>query len=358
MTARRTSRAAAAPGAAAGRTEGGLRLAIVGSESLRGREIRNALGGGRFPVRSLEFYDPDVAEEYSRLTEFRNEPKVVHHLDPHLLEGLDLVFLSADPATNRALGEEARGGRFRALDLRETFNADPAVPLVVAGLNDRVVRARPPLMANPHPVTIFLAHLFAALDAAELRPRRAVSVALQPASAYEEAGIQELVDQSAALLNGASVSKKVFKEQAAFNVLASPGKPGADGFTPDEARIAGEVRRVLERPDLPLSLSIVQVPVFHTYGVMTWLELDREARPADLAAAFRGRAPFRPAESGRPASAASVAGSDTIAVGPVKVEPPPGRGAWVWMVADNLTAGSAVNALGIARALLDSPPVS
>ncbi|MGB9893589.1 MAG: hypothetical protein ACPLRA_04185, partial [Candidatus Saccharicenans sp.] len=94
-----------------------FRVALIGTDSLRSQEIKNLLSTDKFPLKSIEFYDPTVAEEYSKLTEFKNEPKVIHHPDPYLLEGLDLVFLAADPDTNRKFGQLAREKGFKAIDL-------------------------------------------------------------------------------------------------------------------------------------------------------------------------------------------------------------------------------------------------
>lgn len=334
----------------------GPRLAIVGSESLRAREIKTALATRKFPLRSIEFYDPGVEAEYSRLTEFRGEPKVVHRLDPALLEGLDLVFLASDPATNRLLGGEAVRGQFRALDLDETFNGDEGVPLVVAGVNEAALRSGgASLIANPNPITVFLSHLVRRLDD-RFGVERGAAFALQPASAFGEDGVQELADQSFAMLGGSAKPRKVFPDQIAFSLLSRTEKPGRDGFSERERRISGEIRRVLERPDLELPLSIVQAPVFHTYAVMTRLELRDRADVKGVASAFRGRGPFKLATGESPPTAASVAGQDKIFIGQVKVEPAPARGCWIWLLADNLTAGSALNALEIARALFPPAP--
>ena len=74
---------------------------------------------------------------------------------------------------------------------------------------------------------------------------KAVSVVLEPVSAYAEEGIQELAEQSYALLGGSALSKKVFPDQVAFNLLARTIKPERNGFSPLENRVAAEVRRVL-----------------------------------------------------------------------------------------------------------------
>ena len=331
------------------------RFALVGSETLRGREMKSVLCAKRFPFQSLEFYDADVVEEYSKLTQFGNEPKVVHHLERQALEGLDLVFLASDAKTNEEYGGCAATVGYRALDLAETFNARQDVPLVVAGVNDAALRGPDvPLIANPSPVTIILAHIFHAL-ARPLGLAKAVAVVFEPASAFEEEGIQELADQSFALLNSSAMPKKVFREQAAFNLLSRLERPDKAGFSPREVRVMAECRRVLAPAEIPMSLSIVLVPVFHTYSVMVYVELRMTSSLGDVEAALKTDPAVRIGSGGRAAvSAVNVAGKDKIFIGQVKkAESLPG-GFWIWAVADNLTVGSALNAYEIARSLF--PP--
>lgn len=330
------------------------RLALIGPDSLRGREILSVLRAKKFPLASIEFFDPEVQEEFSKLGQFGDEPKVVHALSPSALEGLDLVFLAGDAATNRTYGRLAAEKDYRAIDLAETFNADPGVPLVVAGVNDGLLRTgRPPLVANPNPATIMLAHLLKALREG-FGLGRAVAFVLEPVSAYAEEGIQELADQSFALLGSSAVRKKVFPDQVAFNLLPRTAKPEANGFSPLENRVLGEIRRVLGPAEVPLSLSIVLAPVFHTFSIMTHVELERRAEAADLGACFRKNDIFRlsPAGGRDIVSPVTVAGKDRIFMGRVKRDARDPRGFWIWMVADNLTLGSALNAHGVARALV------
>ncbi len=331
-----------------------LRFALVGSETLRGREIKSVLSVKKFPLLSFEMYDPDVEEEFSKLTQFRDEPKVVHHLDPKSLAGLDLVFLASDAKTNAECGRLAGELGFRALDLAETFNGEADVPLVVSGVNDGACRGKnAPLLANPNPVTIILAHLFHALLPA-FGVARALAFVLEPVSVFEEAGIQELADQSFALLSGATVPKKVFRDQIAFNVLSRTEKPDADGYSAREARVLAEVRRVLAPAAFPMSLAFVLAPVFHTCSVMTYIEPGKKASIADLEAAFRKSPMIKvgPAEGAGLVSATNVAGKDKVFVGEIK-KADAGGGFWIWAVADNLTVGSALNAYEIARSLFE-----
>lgn len=328
-----------------------FRVGVVGTDSLRGKEIKNILSTKKFPLTHIEFYDPDVEAEYSKLTQFRDEPKVIHHLDPEALEGLDLVFLAADKKTSRTCGQLALKKKFLAIDLSESFSGEPGVPLIVAGVNDDLLtRERFSLIANPHPATIILSSLLERLGG-KFGVAKAVAFILQPVSAFDESGIDELARQSAALLSSASLKKNVFKEQIAFNILSHTEAPGADGFSASEKRVIAEVKKVLASPDLPLSLSLIQAPVFHTYSIMAYLELSRAAEIRDLEMAFR-ESPFFKISSpsaSRPVSSISVAGKEQIFVGQIKREEAIPNAFWVWTVTDNLTRGSALNALEIAR---------
>ncbi len=329
------------------------RFALVGTESLRGKELKSLLDRTKYPLRSMDFFDADVKEEFSKLTEFQGEPKVIHHPTPKLLEGLDIVFLASDPASNREFGRLAAKHDYRAVDLVETFNTDPKVPLVVAGINDGAAAVRKaPLVAIPNPASVFLARLLHPLRGA-FGIARAVAFVLRPASAFEDEGIRELVDQSCAILSGSAVSRKVFRDQVAFNVLSRTGKPGKDGFSAPEKQVAAEVRRVLGAPEFPFTLSIVQAPVFHTYSLMAYAELGKGADLAGVEALFKADPAFRLTgrEAAGAAAASSVAGKDEIVLGEIKAEPTIPGGFWFWIVADNLTAGSALNALAVAKAL-------
>lgn len=327
------------------------RLALVGPDSLRGKEILSVLTAKKFALASLELYDPDVEEEYSKLGQFRGEAKVVHGLSPAALEGLDLVFLAADEKTNLRYGRLARTKDYLAIDLAETFNADPKVPLVVAGVNEAVLRrASVHLVANPHPATIVLAHLLSSLRAA-FGVEQAVAVVLEPVSAYAEEGIQELAEQSYALLGGSALTKKVFPGQIAFNLLARAGKPDPNGFSALENRVGREIGRVLGPAEVPLALSIVLAPVFHTYSIMVHVELGRDVATAEVESGLRANPVFQVVPAGETAAPAAVAGKDRIHLGPVRKDPALPRGFWVWAVADNLTVGSSLNAYGIAKAL-------
>lgn len=332
-----------------------FRVALIGTDSLRGKEIKAILSVKKFPLSHIEFFDVDVEEKYSKLTEFRDEPRVIHHPGGAALEGLDLVFLAADKETNRLYGRLAAKKKYQAIDLSEAFSGQDDIPLVVAGVNDSLLTARRfPLIANPHPLAIILSSLLHRL-VAKFGLEKAVVFALQPVSAFDESGIEELAGQSAAMLSSASIKKEVFQEQIAFNILSHTEAPSANGFSSVERQVVAEVKKILGLPGLPLSLSVVQAPVFHTYSAMAYLELRAEANIRDLECLYKEGALFKlsSASSSCAVSSISVAGKEQIFIGQIKREESFPRAFWIWTVTDNLTRGSALNALEIARILFD-----
>lgn len=333
-----------------------LRLALVGTDSLRGKEIKEVLSRPDIHFEGIDFFDPEVEEEYSKLTQFRGEPRVIHHLDEKSLAGADLVFLAADKKINRKCGVLAERQKFQVIDLSETFNQDENIPLAVAGLNDEaVVKEKPQIIANPHPVTIILSHVFYSIHK-EIGLSKAAAFILQPVSAFEESGIEELVHQSVAVLNSTSLSKKVFKAQIAFNLLSYIEPMDKNGFSATERQIMAEIRRVLNSMVFPFSLAVIQAPVFHTYSIMVYLELKKKAGVKTLKELFKASPYFQlPAPSvSSPVSCASVAGQDKIFIDQIKKDSFLPSSFWVWAVADNLTRGSALNAVEIAKKIIQS----
>jgi aspartate-semialdehyde dehydrogenase len=331
-----------------------FRLALVGTDSLQAQEIKRALLAQRFPVAGLELFDADITEEFSKLSEFGDEPKVIHGLAGASLEGQDLVFLAADRETDRKYGRMAAALDFRAIDLLEAFNDEPDVPLVVAGVNDGLLDgAAARLVANPHPATIILSHIFKPI-ADRFGVAKAVAFVLQPASAFGGRGIDELASQSVSLLSGTGLATDVFRQQLAFNVLSHTEAPMSDGFTLKEKRLITEVRRVLGRPSFPLSLSMVQASMFHTYAIMCFLELEKDTDIPGLQSLFQESPYLKQRASEEPCSVSciSVTGRDEVFIGQIKKEEFFPRSFWLWAVADNLTRGSALNAVDIARKLL------
>ncbi len=336
----------------------GFRFALIGSDTFRGKELTGLLNKRKIPIREMEFYDPGIEEEFSKLTQFRGEPKVVHHLDENAFDGSDLAFFAGDAQTNLKFGPIASKKKAWVIDLSEAFNRDTKVPLVVAGVNDSILRGKKYcIIANPHPVTIFLSHLFHIL-LGSYGLEEADATVLEPVSAYEEQGIEELANQCFDVLRGSQIEKRIFETQIAFNLLSQTDEANSDGVTSTEEQLVYEVKRIFGKNELRLAISLIQAPVFHTYSIMARCLLKKEASINDLEDLFKNAVNFELQSSVRsgPTTSVGVSGKDQIYIGRIKRDSSFPKNFWIWIVADNLTRGSSINALEIAEAVLSLPP--
>lgn len=332
----------------------GYRIALVSSESLQGKEMKNVLEKKKLAFAEIDFYDPEIAEEYSKLTQFRGEPKVIHPLHDNSLFGSDLAFLAADQGISRKYGQIAAQNDIWSIDLSRAFYSEEKIPVVVAGVNDKIIdKLKPSMVANPHPVTIILSHLLHLLIP-RFGFKGGVAFVCQPVSAFDNPGIEELASQCYDALQGGSIQKKVFKAQIAFNLLSHTGSSGDDGIDQMEDQIVTEVKRVLEDPRLPLSISVILAPVFFTYSIMVRFELEKQAGISDLVDLFKESSYFKytPPSSSGPISAVSVTGKETIHIGRIKQDRSLPKSFWIWAIADDLTRGSVLNAYELAEAIL------
>ncbi len=315
---------------------------------MTGKEVMDLLSKKKFPTETAEFFDPDVKEEYSKLTQFNGEARVIHSMDDTMLDRTDLLFLAGDKKTSQRIGALAESKKIFAIDLSGAFWKHDKVPVIVSGINDdEILRSERHLVANPHPVTIMLSHVI--MQAVRhYGVLKTVAFVLQPVSAFGKSGVEELAGQSADILNRGSGVKKVFKAQIAFNLLSQSESVDTSGFSVIERRILSELKRVMKKHTM--SLSLVQAPVFHGYSVMMHMELDKKADIKSLEETYRKSSLFKVYSPSLecPVSPVSSAGKESIFIGQIKQDAVFSNSFWIWAAADNLTVGSALNAYKIA----------
>jgi len=324
------------------------RIALVGTDSMNGNEIMEVLSKKNFPYGKAEFFDSNIEGEYSKLTQFDGEPKVVNAIDNNFLDRTDLVFLAGDREVNRKVGNQAKNKKVYAIDLSGSFWEQEEVPVIVSGINDNeIFKNKRFLTANPHPVTIMLSRILREAGQ-RFGVIKTVAFILQPVSAFGRSGVEELAGQSAEILNKGSGQKKVFKAQIAFNFLSQLESVDKFGYSEIERRIISEFKRILKNHQL--SVSLIQAPVFHGYSIMMYMELGEKADIKSIEETYSKSTFFKchPPSIECPVSPASTAGGDEICIGQIKKDSAFQNSFWIWAAADNLSVGSALNAYEIA----------
>lgn len=331
--------------------QSGLVVAIVGATGAVGEEMRAVLGEHRFPVERLV----PLASERSAGThvEWRGEQVPVQVLDDDAFEGVDLALFSAGASVSERFAPKAVAAGAIVVDNTRAFRMHPEVPLVVPEVNPHALDDHPGIIANPNCSTIQMVAALQPLHAAAGLKRVVVST-YQSASGAGREAMDELRDQTVALLNFAEPKAEVFPRRLAFDVLPHIDRFEDDGYTREEHKMVNETRKIMGLPDLPVAATCVRVPVFIGHACSINAEFER---PIDVERALNalGEAPGLELtrDPTQYPTTADCVGQDPVYVGRVRRDPSTENGLALWVVADNLRKGAATNSVQIARALLD-----
>jgi len=317
---------------------GGYRLGIVNPLTLVGNEVKTILRERSFPFAKIVLLDTTGAAA-GALTEVAGEPAVVTPASDDELEDLDLVFFCGPPAGNHEWIERHREDKFIAVDLSQPSMSEEGT-LAIAGVNLHDATGQT-LIVSPHPVTIPIAlilHQIEGLSPIDL----CIANVVQPASEFEQAGVEELAQQTISVLNIQPVPKEVFDRQLAFNLYPAVEQ--------NETFVVGQLHRLLDA-DTEIALFITQGTIFHSHTfslfVRTRDELDRER----IIGVLRANPAIAFAEGDQAFGTVDAAGRDEVLIADVRPDPQAG-GFWVWAVCDNLRRSSALNAVLIAEKVL------
>jgi aspartate-semialdehyde dehydrogenase len=325
-------------------------IALVGSETLLGREIREVFGETSLGEH-LRLLASD-GEEATRIADIAGTPAVLSKLDPDDLEDAAIVILAGtDEASKLALKANPSGV---VIDLTGATEDDPDARVRAPQVEDsdyRPERDGPQVAAHPAAVAI-------ALVLRRLHPgfpiSRCIVHVFEPASERGKGGIDELQQQTVSLLSFQKIPKDVFAAQLSFNMLAKLGEEAPVQLHDVEDRIDRHLATLLERADLGIpmpSIRLTQVPVFHGYSLSFWLEFEDGPDVMSLEEALTGDWVDVRSADVEPPDNAGIAGQSGIAVGAITPDRNNGNAVWLWLAADNLRLTAETAAL-IARETL------
>jgi aspartate-semialdehyde dehydrogenase len=330
-----------------------MTFALIGSESLLGREIRD-IAATSLPALELRLIAA-AGEQPGRLTLVGDEPAVISGLDAESLAGARAVFLAGSAESSR-----------QALELLDGQPGAVIIDLAGAAEDHPDARLRAPLVESEaeaedsavnvvaHPAAIALALFLRRLQAHD-PIRRSVIQVFAPASEHGTPGVEELHQQTISLFSFKTLPRAIFDAQIGFNLLARYGEEAPTALEDSELRIEHHLATLLGLPGegsgAPMpSLRLVQAPVFHGYSFSAWVEFDGNPGVEALESGLvTGSIEVRGSEF-EPPTNVGHAGQSGIAVGAIASDRNNPQACWFWLVADNLRL-AAENAVAIARQL-------
>ncbi|MBN2581505.1 MAG: aspartate-semialdehyde dehydrogenase [Planctomycetes bacterium] len=336
------------------------RVVVVGATGAVGENFISILEQRDFPISEIKFVAS--ARSAGRKVAFKGRQYTIEGLSETTFdEGWDIALFSIPKAMSRKFAPIAASKGCFVIDNSNAFRMEPDVPLVVPEVNgDDVTRAERGIIANPNCSTIGMVVAVNPLHKAKT-VKRLVITTMQSVSGVGLKAIEELRDESAAILAGEPYTRSIFPHQMAFNVL--PQIPQSDafgdnGYTSEEMKLLHETRKIMHADAIRVTMTCTRVPVIYCHSEAINIEFEKPCTP-DEARKILAKAPgvtvVDDVSRQQYPLATDVAGKDDTYVGRIRQDESldGNRGINLWLVSDNLRKGAALNAVQIAETLVE-----
>jgi aspartate-semialdehyde dehydrogenase len=331
----------------------GYRVAIVGATGVVGETLARVLHERAFPMSALRAFA--TQRSAGSIVRSGAHEAVVEAIDASAadltaFDGVDLAFFAVGDQVSAAYGRALAQRGTLVIDKSSAYRLEPDVPLVVPEVNG-IACAGKKLIANPNCAAIPLALVLGVVD-------REFGLAWASATTYQSvsgAG-RDAVEELEAQLDGDD-RVRALPHRIAGNVIPQIGAFGSDGYTGEEKKVGDELRKILNRPDLPISATTVRVPVSVGHSESLSFGTIRPATRDQIRDALKTGPGLTYSEGAGYATPLDVAGTDRVDVGRLRADLAHSDGWLVWVVSDNLRKGAATNAVQIAEIALETARV-
>jgi len=330
----------------------GYKVAVVGATGLVGQEFIKVLLQRNFPMASIHLLASDRSAGKKLFVS--HEEMEVKETTPESFKGIEIALFSAGTEISRYFSPIAAQSGTVVIDNSAAFRMMPSVPLVVPEVNPEDIEWHKGIIANPNCSTIQVVVALYPLHKANPIKRLIVST-YQSVSGTGLAAVEELTTQARQVLEGQNTTPHVYPHQIAFNVLPEIDVFMDNGYTKEEWKMVEETRKIMHADNMDISATCVRVPVFTGHGAAVHVEFSQPMPPEEardiLAQAPGVRVLDDPAISLYP-QPWSAAGTDEVFVGRIRRDASHPNGLVMWVVADNLRKGAALNAVQIAEEMV------
>ncbi len=331
----------------------GYRVAVVGATGAVGRKMIEILMQRNFPV--AELVPLATSRSAGTEVEFKDKCIKVEETSKGSFDGIDIALFAGGGSASRKFGWEAVARGAVVIDNSSLFRMEENVPLVIPEVNPQDLKRHKGLIANPNCSTVQMVMVLKPIyDAVGIK--RVVVSTYQAVSGTGKLAVDELERQVKDYAGGCTISAEVYPYQIALNVLPQIDAFTPNGYTREEMKMVNETRKILGDNSIDVSATTIRVPVFYGHSeainVQTEGKLTAAAARMLLAEAPGVRVVDNPDECIYPMPI-TAAGKDDVMVGRIREDISLQNGLDLWVVADNLRKGAALNAVQIAEKMIE-----
>ena len=330
-----------------------LNIAVAGATGAVGNQMIRCLEEMDFPINSVVFLA--TSRSVGRQLRFKGDLIDVKELKEDSFKGFDIALFSAGGGTSEKFAPFAARDGCVVVDNSSAWRMDPQVPLVVPEVNPHAIAQHTAkgIIANPNCSTI---QMVVALHPIHKRygVKRIVVSTYQAVSGTGKKAIDELFDQSRAMINFLDYENRVYPHRIAFNCLPHIDTFVDNGYTKEEMKMVHETRKIMEDDSIAVTATTVRVPVFIGHSESVNIETNEPVSAEDVRALLKNAPGVKvmddPGKNLYPL-ATDAAGQDLTLVGRIRQDESVANGINMWIVADNIRKGAATNTVQIARIL-------
>ena len=330
------------------------KVAVVGATGAVGETMLAILAERRFPISELVA----LASERSAgsYVDFADDEVLVQDLATFDPAGVDIALFSAGGGTSKEYAPKFAAAGAVVIDNSSTFRYDDDVPLVVSEVNPEAAKNRPRgIIANPNCSTMQLMPVLAPIHR-EYGIERINVATYQSVSGGGRSAMEELGKQTAELLSFQDINPSKFPVQIAFNLIPHIDEFQPNGYTKEEMKLVWETRKILGDANIQVNPTAVRVPVFYGHSEAVNVETRKKITPEQarelLQAAPGVEVVDERKPGGYPTPVTHASGNDAVYVGRIREDFSHPRALNMWVVADNIRKGAALNAVQIAELLV------
>lgn len=329
-------------------------VAVVGATGAVGNEMIKTLEQRNFPVDKLKLLASERSLGVS--IEYKGKMLPVEVLKEDSFEGVQIGLFSAGGSVSEKFAPIAAKAGCAVVDNTSAFRMVADIPLVVPEVNPEAIAMykKKGIIANPNCSTIQMVVALKPIHDA-VKIKRIVVSTYQAVSGTGKKAIEELSLQTRALLSGQEPVVKVYPHRIAFNCLPQIDVFIENGYTKEEMKMVNETKKIFNDYSIGVTATTVRVPVFFGHSESVNIETEKKITPQEvrelLAKAPGVRVVDDPAKREYPLAIDAAGGDDTL-VGRIREDESIPNGINMWVVADNLRKGAALNAVQIAEILI------
>ncbi|MDD5457709.1 MAG: aspartate-semialdehyde dehydrogenase [Candidatus Margulisbacteria bacterium] len=328
-------------------------VAVVGATGLVGTEMIKMLEELKFPVKNLIPLASEKSE--GKKVVLHNKEYKVQTLKENSFKGIDIALFSAGSAVSEKFAPLAAKAGAVVIDNTSFFRMKKDIPLVVPEVNARDIKKHKGIIANPNCST---AQMVLALKPIhdKYRIKRVVVSTYQATAGAGKAAMDELLEQTANILNGRGAGKpKKFTRQIAFNLIPQIDVFTDNGYTKEEMKMTNETKKIIGDESIEVVATCVRVPVFIGHSESLNIEVEKKFEVKDVQKLLAKSPGIKlmddPAKGMYPTPIDCVEENDTF-VGRIRRDFTVPNGIAMFIVSNNLRKGAALNAVQIAWELI------